>query len=668
MARETSGLRILDQMEIGFDALQWWQAEFDERAAWARIALSYECGWVGDYVGSNADFGWEVYDQGSGVLAVRSTGSDGTPMFFGRARGSASTPVVGVDRAGHILEQPVDSELLDANDDGLVVPNDGVWRTLVASYRLRQREVGTLTLTGGSVTVTGVGTQFTRYSDAADPGGASSFRIATDDTVQGNEGAYEFATITDDTNATLVTPPPATESGVEFRIAGSFFDAAPTDTDIHNKVQIVWSLETRTTQRPTTGLVAADVKRSGGVLTVIPRQHANVWRPIRGGCRGTVLLPATLRDGTSGAAAHTAQVWTDQFNVVEDSVANVEALGLSAAPCAVGSHTSIGADAPTGIMAATLWDTGATTKINIRHFTPQHFLAGSGSAIAGQWDDPDAGATVDAVTEAGMLDVALLPVPAASGNTHLLFYVGSAGDVKLRASTDNGGSWGAATTILTPSGGATVSRIAAVLTRMGKIVIACAWSTGNRIRYIRSHDLGGTWETNTSAGYSSSTAGAAVDDLAIVEDDRCNLWTIAAVAGVITVYHGADEGDPVPNTAEQSSGWVATTAMGSRIDAFPGPDGTVGVVVGDPLTTSGSIYYVHLARKRVLHTQVLAEPSNEALVNTDTVVACGVGPGGTVHVLHANEAGSPGARDLGIRHLPMVAVETARSLAWFGGT
>lgn len=678
--QDTTGIRHLHALKIGTDELAWWQDGINERAAWWRIASTVEAGWCGRWVGPNYDFGWEVYDSGSGVLAVRATNAGS--LFFGRARANTARPVMGIDRAGRPLEIPPGTELLNSSDTAVTVPDDGTWYTLTASYRVRAREPGTLSLTAGSTTITGVGTQFTRYRDStATAGVPTKIRIASSDTVSGNEGTYTIDEIVSDTELTVTAAPVATETSVDYRIEGHFYlTSVPADPDCHNNPVVAWALATRTTTRPTTSLIAYDVRRSGGTCTFIDRRHANMFRQLDGRNRLVSLVPASVKytnldttpgPGNSNAAA--LQV-VNHIVITTGAGADAQMTAMAWAPCAVGSHLSgLAADQPVGMMLATLWDNGTNRSARIWHHTP-HVLAPGASPLAGNFDDPDNGSAVNPVSAvSGVQDVALLAVPASTGNTHLLFYVDSAGLLQLKKSTDNGATWGSATAIWDPTSTDTLSKVSACLTRMGRIVVAAAYSTGNRIRYIYSNDYASSWDTNTSAGYSSSVMGEAATDLAIVEDDLGNLWTIAAVSSTndIRIYRGQAEGNPLPDSSEQSAGWKGLEGGGiSHIDAFPTPDGTVGIICGDT-GSNGTVFYAQLAGRYVLHSQVLVESANSNPLNTGTAiaVAAGVSASGHVHVAVSNAYTTSSGTLFHLRanHLVFAPVVMERPAMWFGG-
>ncbi len=700
MPHDNPGLRYLRNVKLGMAELDWWQDEIAERQAWARIGSSHELGWVGQYIGPAFNFGWELYEQSGGVLYTRSTGSDGTPLYFDRTRPNEARPVLGIDRAGRVLEQPIGTGLLDAADDELVIPNDGTWYTLVANYRVRVREPGTLTLTGGGTTVTGVGTQFTRYTDGSYAGGPMLVRIDAGDTVQGNEGTYTIDEIVSDTEMTLVTAPPVTETGVEFRIKGQFLGQVPADPDVHANTQITWSLITRTTERPTTGLIAADVRRSSGTLTVIDRRRANLFRPLVEASKTTTLVHGGLMwnnvDATpAGGPGDSTVVYqqVQRYEIAAAQAAQHKVVGMSACMASVGSHiTGIAADHPTGMMMAAIWEDGASaSNIRVLHHSPTGIGGrADGTVFSDGWHNPDGGSAVNAASGAvgDFLDVALLAVPAGSGATHLLFYVEAAGNVLLKSSSNNGATWGSATTILNPTSTNTVSRISAVLTRMNRIIVACAWSTGNRIRYIYSDDLGATWDTNSTVGYSSAVANEAVEDVSIVQDTLGNLWTVGFVDGAapgLRIYRGQTERNPVPSTTEMptaNGGWKAGAAFADpgemhTGDAIATADGSLLVVYAVEPASGAAVGQVkrillsQVIRQYTVHTQALVyNPQSATSLSIDTAICAAVTPNGGVLLGWGNAFTTNTGADYNL-HLCASWYwphEVPRSLApWIGG-
>jgi hypothetical protein len=413
---------------------------------------------------------------------------------------------------------------------------------------------------------------------------------------------------------------------------------------------------------------------------VIDRRHANVWRPIDGRTRGWALMPATLQFSnlaqSGGPGDSTAvNVVKNIVTLASEQASAQTVIGMSMAPCASGSHLSgLAEDQSTGMMAAVLWDNASTRNVRILHYT---VAAQAASTIAGFWDDPDNGSAVNAVSASGLLDVALVALPKNSGNTHLLVYVDSAGDLIARTTTDNGATWSSATTIWAVASTDTLSKVSACLTRMGRIVVAGVLSAGDRIRYIYSDDLGATWLTNTNAGFSSSLATDTPTDIAVVEDDGGNLWTVYSIANTnrLRMFRGQAEGNPVPSGTEHSAAWKVgpdSTTVTTHIDAFPLPNGVIGVLYGQTASSGGDdvIGYVSIARRVILsHQNLVIYPLSANFGTSETVpLCCGVAASGEVHMAWGNRYIDGGSNyDLEFSASLYVPVEVPRAKVWYGG-
>lgn len=661
--RETNGLNYFAKMLLDHDELQWEQDETRERLAWWRLGSAHEVGWCGEHVGPFENFGWDVYDSGSAALAVRNTTAAGVPLGISKLRDTTHR-YLGIDNQGRVLEVVAGERLRKADGTVLTVPADSTWYTLVGRYATRRLEPGKLTLTGGSVTVTGTGTQFTRYGQGTDPK-STLIRIDATDSSNGNEGTYEIDTITDDLNMTLVSAPPNSESSVTFRVKGRFRGGEPADVDIHNCAHIEWELVARTTTRPADGaLVAYDVRNVAGTLTFIDRRRSNIFRPIDGTIRSYGLLcdDSYLTYTTSPTSELTTTETISFVSSVADS--DVGIVGISLAPVASGSHTTtLATDQATGMMLATLFDDGTTRTIRVHHDT----VVSSGNGGA-DYDDPDNGATIDVVSAAGIRDVALVALPVASGNTHAVFYVDSTGNVIQRTTTDNGANWSAPTTIWNPGGAEEVSRIAAVLTRMGRVLIVGTYSTGNRLRYVFSDDLCTTWDNNSQAGYGYSGSGASTD-VALCEDDRGNLWTASVEGARVELYRGQAEGNPAPSATEQSAGWpVGPEQNVDYVDVFALPNGTIGIVTGcENFVGNRSVHLFVVARRNILHKQTLVSSPNPSDADYAVPVAVGVAASGHVHLATGVKFDSLGnySADVKVSRWSPVAIE--RAWTWYGG-
>jgi hypothetical protein len=664
----SNGLRYLSKALLGFDELEWQEDEHNERAAWFRSQGAHEAGWLIERVGAALNGGWDIKST-SGVLSVRTTISS-VPELVDQCRPNTSRPFLGVDRDGNVLEIWPGATLLDASGDPITVPNDGVWYTLIARYATTQKEPGTLSLVGGSTTITGVGTNFLRYT----AGGSrpTILRIDAADTVNGNEGTYRVATVTDEVTATLDTAPPSSESGVPFRVSGRFFSGIPADPDIHANSTIAWELVARTTTRPTDALIAFDVKRTAGVFAKIDRRRGSLFRPIVPSNKCIGLTPITQINLNSGASDFKQCVPViDHPNLIL-SASGSSALAMSMCPAATGSQaTGLAADQPTGMMLASLYNNGSTKKINVLVYTQ---VRDDGL----QWSNPDgtvtssppSGSTVDIVSGAGITDVAVVNLPSDSGNTHAAFYCDASGTVQMKRSTDNGATWSSATAIWNPAGADTVTKVAAVFTRLGRLIVVGLYSTGtNRMRWVVSDDIGDSWDNNSQAGFDLG-GGSTVVDLAAAEDDRGNFWTITAENGGgangLRMYRGAGEGNPTPDTDEEPPAWkVGPEVTVDFVDCFALPHGMLGVFASETASSAkGWIRFLVLTRQQTPYQRPLIKDANDVYDHT-VPIACGVSGAGVVFLALQNTNTS--SHHVTTSILQFSPVYSERSMQWFGG-
>lgn len=665
---DSNGMRVIDQMLIGYDVLQWSQAEPIERLQRARLGLAHECGWIGEFVGAHPNFGWEIAVNGAGLLRLRSENGGGPDNPYPIDRTRPPGPWLGVDRNGNVLELDPSGRLLDQADAEITVPNDGVWRTLTCSHNLTRREPGRLTLTGGSTAVVGVGTKFTRYNDATDPE-ATILRIDATDTSNGNDGSYQIDEVIDDENLVLVSPPPSSETGVNYRVKGQFFNGEPADPDIHNNVAARWTLGTRTTTRPTNSLIAYDIRRNGGVTQIIDRRRASLYQPYSGRSTSFGLTPAFL---SWNEASDAAVLRRESVTMISGGAAGTKILGISMAPAATGSHmTGLATSQPTGLLMAALVDDGATRRIRVKAFTQVGAVAAGASGLAGTWDDPNGGTDTDVVIAAGLLDVALVALPAASGFTHACFYVDSAGDLFAKTTADNGANWVGPSTVWEPPGGSTILKVDVCLTRLNRLAVVVQYSAASRIRVIYSDDLGATWDLNGGGGYAVGD-GTTIHDVSVCEDDRGNLWTVAAqgLTNVLRAYRGGAEGIATPDAVEvPTAGWPVGaddgTAFANRVSSFALPNGMIGAAfdLGTAVDDGKALHFMGIARNQAINHQQLAfSPSSTAAA---VAVAVGVTASGVVHVGWSDVDVSNNARVNVLRYVP-TAIERAHT--WYGGS
>jgi len=677
MPGNSPGLRYLNDLRLGYEELAWLQDDYDLHARLHRMASAYEPGWVGgSWLANGATgLGWNIVDGGTGNLAVDSIdgGDEGLALF--RRRNNTDAPALGVDPDGQLLMiYPNDGQLLrDAAGALISVPNDGVWRTLVARATLQVEAPGRMDMTVGVATVVGDGTQFLRYSDGGDLR-ATKFRVPSG----ANAGDYEFLAIASDTSTTITPLPVATEANVEFVVIGDFASAAA-DRDIHSELVVTWELVTRTVAPQTDALIAYDCMRTGGTLSLIDRRRANIYRPaVINHERRWHIQPELVLGPSAAAVADYPAVPQSAARALYYSPCTSTPAGGShfcaVAPAAVGSGLHQGADVASGLLGAFVKD-NVTWQIEIREYVPQAYVHGTSSSNAeAPWRNPDGGAAVTPISSqtGDCRGLALLAVPNGTGNTHLMWYLDTAGDLYQLSSSDNGATWTVAAVITL--GFAAGYGIGATLTRTGRILLVLCNDSGTEIRYIRSDNYGTTWDTNTTAGHAIDLTGGVGQYRypSIAEDDFGNLWlaiedwSSGASGRVVVLYRGTDVNDPAPSSDTPAGGWIvspdpvlnATTPPTdfTSPQVLPGPDGQVFVFMlglrdaafaelGVATTTHGE-----LTRYRYLH-----HAGDVSVVDTNYIPHCvGQDAAGVIHSIYADlEATNDDYRDVHYLCLPM---------------
>jgi hypothetical protein len=559
--RASTGLRYLPKLLTGFDELQWLQDELQGRDGHERLGLAFEPGWVGGWGARGADnLGWDIVESG-GQLTTRSEFSGpGAPYPSNRLRDN-TVPFLGIDPQGRRLEVDPDELLYDEDGLPITVPNDGVWYTLIARFFLDVREPGEITLTGGSVTITGSRTKFLRHGDGTDVR-ATRIRIDASDGVPSSAGFYRFATITSDTTATLTTAPPVSGT-VRYRVAGNFYAATPADPDCHYTPRVAWELVTRTVARPADALIAYDVRRSGGTLSRIDRRHAQSFRIRRPEARHVNVawpLTRTDYDGVSVPFIESGEA------AVYEMAANEICRRMQLTGCRAGARITDGpGDLSTAMLLALTIENTSTgvDRLICKEYTPLGDPSTSTTSQSAWYNPGGSGAEVVIVSATGLLGAALCSLPRACGNSHIAFYTDSNGTLWHKTSTDDGQSWSAATSILNPAGLDAIGQIDATLTRLGRLIVVFEYRTSGgdySVRFVYSDDLGATWQTNGTAGFTLlADAGTNYECPKCREDSEGNLWTIAIRKGAvqeIRMVRGQSVNNPIPDGTEApAAGW-----------------------------------------------------------------------------------------------------------------
>lgn len=633
MARASTGLRLLAKLMLGIDEMQWLLDELQERSAVERLASVYECGWIGNWGARGADnFGWDIVDS-AGQLTTRSEFSgNGAPYPSNRLRDN-TVPFLGIDQKGRCLEVDPSGILYDSAGNPITVPNDGVWRTLIAKFYLDVREPGTLTLTGGSVTITGSRTKFTRYGQGSDVR-ATKIRIDATDGAPSAAGTYTIATITSDTSATLTQAPPVSGT-CRFRVMGNFYAAVPADPDCHYIPRVAWELVTRTVSRPGDGLIAYDVMRSGGTLSRIDRRHAQMFRIRNPVARHINVSWPTYRTDYDGA---TAPFIEGGEAAVYEMAANEICRRMQLTGCRAGARITNGpGDQNTGmLLALTIENTSTgTDRLICKEYTPMGDPSNSTSSQSAWYNPGGSGSEVVIISATGLLGAALCSLPRGCGNSHIAFYSDSSGILNYKTSTDDGQNWSAATSIWNPAGADAIGQIDAVLTRLGRLIVMCEYRTSGgdySIRYIYSDDYGATWNTNANAGYTVfSEAAINYECPKCREDPEGNLWTVAIRRGVpqeVRMVRGQAVNDARPDGAEAPANGYKVSFPSSAfftpefVDLVPTNQGGEMLVVyqwrsvagpGNAFTTILS----HTSMGRVVRQRLLARTKGDATAYAD---------------------------------------------------
>lgn len=372
---------------------------------------------------------------------------------------------------------------------GLTVPNDGVWRTVVVRPMWTPYQRGTITFTSGSTTITGTGTEFTKFagrttnfSGTSPQAPGTLIRVdAADNTNLGATAAYELATITNDTSATLVTAP-SYSGTVPYSIRGSYLSSAPStasDRDIYQRIIPEFELVTRTREPAATDLIICDVYRSGGTLTILDRRETNLAVPTRAFGRYPTIPRLVMR--TSPAVTNpwlALSVW-------------------QTSPGGTGSTTTDGDGALSACRGKTgtlLYAFTTATDVDIWEW----------DALAAEGISTSRHTRVATGLVGEQQSTSIVHVPTGpTTSKHMIFY--SKADKKFysRTSTDNGATWGSETLIMDPTvvhANNQAFQPSAMVLMSGRVVVYFGYYdnalSGSEIRMIYSDDYGTTWETN----------------------------------------------------------------------------------------------------------------------------------------------------------------------------
>jgi hypothetical protein len=644
----TAGLVYYQNLMIGLDELQWLQDEKSrlERAARLSALMSHGLQ-VRRKMGGDFSAEWAVDDaDDDGKISVRV----GQPYTGSADATNQAYDTGAVDVEGYEIR--LESDL----DNIVTVPNDSTWYTVVVQRLASLYERGTIAVSTGSAVVVGTGTEFKRLSGYTTSGYSRGSRIfiKTGDSGHGNAGTYEVDTITDDTHLTLRTVVAGTnEAGLKFGIAGNFATSPPAEPRIHQRLTPSVTLVPRARAVAAPALILADVMRNDldtPKVTVIDRREANIYREIPSTAHGVDVRPLVSFDTSSPYTA--TKLDRSQAKATGGSDCDV--------PCASPASDN------TILMACQ-----SGTSIHARIYRPN---PGTGGVF---WNDPGASPTViDATTSASQ--PALVQLPMNADATHLCVYTKAGGTLEIRSSTDDGGTWSAATTLLDPTGldaGNIASRPSLLLMRNGRLICACEYfdqtldaAVGRWcIRYVYSDDYGLTWNTNSEAAFNIlSISLPGLRDCrrpCIVQDAASGqVWTVYEYTAVGTdgdliraLPGGIDS--PTPTVTDPSGGSPLGGVAGKQMTpcAWVSPGGqlcvfytswTLNVLLAVSMTVLGLKPYDNgIVVGSIVYTRELFRVFSSGTVAQDRLWPCVVQNRGVLHMLFKNSVPADTAID-----------------------
>lgn len=585
---DTDGLLYPSGMRMGFDELQWLQAEYDTLARSRRLAGLASVGFALRLrPGGTPSDDWRAVDpdnDGSLSIKLDDAGVIGSGGYL------YPPEAVFIDPEGYLCR------LTATRPDLVDVPNDNTWRTLVVRRVADRYEPGRLSLTAGSAVVNGNNTTFQRYSPRTTlPDGTvvpgTYIYIDAADSSSGNGGTYEVQSITNDLILTLTAAiPGGTEANVAYGVAGKFFAASliPADPRIHQFSAYEFELISRTVQTSSADLIVCDVKRRDAdstKLQIIDRRHANVTVPITTRPKGALI-----------------------DLMIKPDVATFPYSPAEPAPVAVATGTAgLGANhnhsAPLRFEDKLLYVYQDNLDLKARWLDPSGVSSNPGGSPV----------TIDGSGTASQPGVVRLPMTCPDPalmvyGTHLCVYVKDR-SLYYRTTTDDGVTWSAETLIL--DAGAVdaaddVEHPFPVLLRCGRIMVVFAYYDDSadagagqwQIRYTYSDDYGGTWTTNSNAGfdaYTPAASGKSARKPAFTQTRDGRLWVCcqygdtAGGSEELRWWLGESEYSPLIAVAQP---WVCAPTIQSAVALDPeiyvtDEDGVV--LVGTAWITGGTV-------------------------------------------------------------------------------
>lgn len=554
-------------LKIGVHELAWMQEGYDEAEIRREFMSMIEPGWFVQYSGRRPHYGWNIVDGGTGVLKLQ-TYANTNDLTDQRDNWGGPTEIGGITKSGQVLRIPREVQDLII---GVTIPNDTVWYTLRARVETTNYERGTINVTTGSTTILGTGTQFTRLAGLLDADNPTArgmlFRIAAGDTVNGNAGIIEIDAIISDTELRLVAAPAGTnENDMPFSIAGDYLGAAPADNlrDIHQRRRVTWSAANRLVAINGTDdeLIVADVRRTGGVVTIVDRRYTQTYRRIDPSIVGYFPQPQFITPDSGG--------------IVGPEVRQQYRAWTSGGAGNVGVHSIAQCVDPALMLVAFDDGSGQIQTLQVetdRDYDHLFTITGLGST--------QNHAVIEASGTALVPDITALPE--GFPITHIMVYEDN-DEIIMRTTADDGATWSARTAIWQPTihhANDTVHTPTILITRHLRVIVLCSYmdhllgaGTGRQLRYIYSDNVGDavmTWSTNGSNGFLQSDSGVyGVEnplDPHIVQDEGGNLIVSFAREDGIYIMRGSTPNNPVPGGRDDDE--IGANYVGENIAPSP---------------------------------------------------------------------------------------------------
>lgn len=475
---------------------------------------------------------WEVHDD------------DADEIVAVRARGVGSTPthalLVTADGQAVPFDPVPDDELVIPFSGGAdEIPNDGNWYTVVVRATTTRTGRGALSVTSGSPNVAGDGTRFTRMAATADfPTGTLSHvtQIVVSGTTS-NDGTYAVSTITDDDTLVVASNFLATEviPPANWSIRGRWLSVAmePGDVGVLQRRTVEFEVVARVATPATGDHALADVYNDSGTLRILDRRagscalfaHQFSARPM-----GRQLMPRLVYDTGGGSYGSIVRELVTPAATPQADVA-------SCAPTRDGSVLTVWVDSGTADLKATL-SSQLPFALN-------------------------AAVTVDS----SVSSATIVALPYGHEHTHHAYYVKS-GVLHKATTDDDGATWSLSGSMWDPTTAHASNSLRdpwAILLQNGRMLVAVSYTangiTKRLIRYAYSDSYGGSWDTNSGAGYTAmSSVGNHLDRPGLAQD----------VTGRILLAYEADSSprriDTRINANPNGSSWGSLT-VGPSIGA-----------------------------------------------------------------------------------------------------